>query len=130
MLPLAAASHLYMKRIATQRGIHILVSSLGQYAVHEDEDTACTITALTRVYTVYFKLCYKVGPRTYEAPLRERPAISNAAIYCLGEQLLKYKRRTNLSSVPSECRSGVRIHAEQQYRCMLSKVTVLLLFIN
>ncbi|XP_062517569.1 uncharacterized protein LOC134192824 [Corticium candelabrum] len=42
---------------------------------------------------------------------------STEAIYCPGEQLLKYERRTDLSSVPSECRSGVRIDAEQQYRC-------------
>ena len=44
---------------------------------------------------------------------------STAAIHCPGEQLLKYERRTNLFSVPSECRSGVRIDAEQQYRCRL-----------
>ena len=75
MLPPAAGSHLYIKKIAIQRDIHILVSSLGLSAVHEDEDTACTIIALTRVHTVYFKLYYRVGPRTYEAPLRERPTI-------------------------------------------------------
>ena len=42
---------------------------------------------------------------------------STAARACLGLRLQKYERETNLSAIPSECRSNVKVQTEQQYRC-------------
>ena len=48
---------------------------------------------------------------------------STAARACPGIRLQKYKRKTDLSTVSSECRSDVKVQTEQQYRCEYTRST-------